>query len=308
MKPIRKIPIPISTTHTLPPRDDHAHKGRVGRILIVAGSRGMSGAACLSAAGALRGGAGLVRVLAPASVQPLVAAGDPCLMSVPLPETRTGTIDDKRCRKLLAKAFEWATVTALGPGLGQHHSLRDFVRFTLQKYPGPLVVDADGLNNIAALGYDVWKSRAGKKTVITPHPGEFSRLRNDAKLDEAMSYDDDVRLRAAYEFAVDTGVVVVLKGHRTVVADTTRTYVNTTGNPGMATGGMGDVLTGFIAAIIGQGLEAFEAACLAVKAHGLAGDLCAKNIGPIGMLARDVAEALPAALAQVAVKRMGFKS
>jgi ADP-dependent NAD(P)H-hydrate dehydratase len=307
MKTKRTIPTPTSTPPALPPRNDATHKGQVGRVLIIAGSRGMSGAACLSAAGALRGGAGLVRVLTPESVQPLVAASDPCLMSVPMPETKAGQFDGKKCGELLEESFAWATVTAIGPGLGQHKTLGEFVRSTLEKFPGPVVLDADGLNNLAPSGSDAWKIRRGKPTVITPHPGEMARLRASAKLDELNQQDDESRLRIAHEYAALANLTVVLKGYRTVVAAPDQTYVNTTGNPGMATGGMGDVLTGLIAALLGQGLSAFDAACLGVHVHGLAGDLCAKNIGPIGFLARDVAETLPAALARLVSQPMGFK-
>ena len=307
MKRAMKIPAPTSIPPSLPQREDATHKGQVGRVVIIAGSRGMSGAACLAAAGALRGGAGLVRVLTPESVQPLVASSDPCLMSVPMPETKAGQFDPIKCGELLEDSFAWATVAAIGPGIGQHRSLEKFVCFALDKFTGPLVVDADGLNNLASAGEDVWKLRDGKPTVITPHPGEMARLRESAELATLNGQDDETRLCCAHEYAAKAKITVVLKGYRTVVAAPDQTYVNTTGNPGMATGGMGDVLTGLIAALLGQGLSAFDAACLGVYTHGLAGDLCAKSIGPIGFLARDVAEILPAALARVVNQSMGFK-
>jgi len=300
-------PKPVHSITPAPVRDDAAHKGQVGRVFVIAGSRGMSGAACLAGAGALRSGAGLVRVLTPASVQHIVATSDPCLMTVPAPETKAGLIDWKKSRALLEESFEWASAAAIGPGLGQDDDLGDLVRFTCDRFAGPLIVDADGLNNIAPDGPDVWTVRDGRPTIITPHPGEIARLRRSAKLKKLHGADDDIRTQIAHEYAARTGVTTVLKGRRTVVATTESVYINTTGNPGMATGGMGDVLTGVIASLIGQGLDAFDAACLGVYCHGLSADMCRKRIGPVGYLARDVAEILPAALAQTSTARMGFK-
>jgi NAD(P)H-hydrate epimerase len=291
----------------LPPRPDATHKGQVGHVAIIAGSRGMSGAACLSALGALRGGAGLVRVLTPASVQPIVAASNPCLMSAPLPETDTGQIAREAWPLIRDDTLGWADVVAIGPGLGQSADGTGLVSQVLNDYRGPAVVDADGLNNLAGAGVAAWSRRKNRPTVLTPHPGELNRLLRGAGLDELSGADDDTRLARAHAYARATQTTVVLKGHRTVVCTPDEAYVNTTGNPGMATGGMGDVLTGFIAALLGQGSSAFDAARLGVYCHGLAADLCAKNIGPIGYLARDVAEMLPAALAHAASSRIGFK-
>jgi NAD(P)H-hydrate epimerase len=301
------LPTPTSEIPILSPRDDTTHKGQVGRITIVAGSVGMSGAACLAGLGALRGGAGLVRVLTPKSVQPIVAASDPCLMTVPLPETEDGCIQREAPPAAIDDSLKWATVVAIGPGLGQCDGLAQVVRRVLDRFEGPVVIDADGLNNLASLGPDVWQARKRRPTVATPHPGELARLSQAARLPDRSGEDDGNRLRAAHAYACRSGVTVVLKGHRTVVCTGSAAYVNTTGNPGMATGGMGDVLTGFIAALLGQGLDAFAAARLGVHCHGLAADLCVKRIGPVGYLARDVAELLPAALAQASGSRMGFK-
>jgi hydroxyethylthiazole kinase-like uncharacterized protein yjeF len=307
MRNANSPPPPTSDIPRLPPREETTHKGLVGRIAIIAGSRGMSGAACLSALGALRGGAGLVRVLTPSSVQPIVAASDPCLMTTPLPETEEGYIKRERRPDVLDTALGWATVVAVGPGLGQHDGLAGTLLHVLKAFAGPLVIDADGLNNLAPGGPGVWSSREDRPTVLTPHPGELARLRKSAGLAHASGDDDETRLRITHEYACRAGVTVVLKGHRTVVCTPKEAYVNTTGNPGMATGGMGDVLTGLIGALLGQGLGAFDAARLAVYCHGLAGDLCAQRIGPVGYLARDVAEMLPAALAQASGTKIGFK-
>jgi len=300
-------PTPTGDTPTLSPRPETTHKGQVGRVAIIAGSRGMSGAASLAALGALRGGAGLVRVLTPASVQPIVASSEPCLMTVPLPETEHGQLARKKWPMRLRESLKWADVAALGPGLGEHEELAGMIGDVLEMFAGPMVIDADGLNNIAAGGPDTWSPRKGRNTVITPHPGEMTRLRRAAGLDDSRGDDDEARLRIAHEYACHSGTTVVLKGHHTVVCTRDEAFVNTTGNPGMATGGMGDVLTGLIAALIGQGLSTFDAARLGVYCHGLAADRCAKRIGPVGYLARDVAEMLPEALAQAAGARMGFK-
>jgi NAD(P)H-hydrate epimerase len=281
------------------------HKGQAGRVAIIAGSRGMSGAAVLCGLGALRGGAGLVRVYCPQSIQPIVAASEPCLMTVPLPEDAAGRIASGPAGSKLD--LDWPTAVALGPGLGQAAELAQFVRYVLRSFAGPLVVDADGLNNLAPEGADIWKARGSRATVITPHPGEMARLRKGAGLPELVGDSDETRRRIAHEYACLAGITVVLKGHRTVVCTPEQVYINTTGNPGMATGGMGDVLTGLIAALLAQGMSAFDAARLAVYVHGLAADRCAKQIAPIGYLARDVADALPPALHEASRPRMGFK-
>ncbi len=280
------------------------HKGHAGRVAVLAGSRGMSGAAVLSALGALRGGAGLVRVYCPESVHPIVAASEPCLMTVPIGEDEKGWIVSGPAVKQLD--LDWADVLAIGPGLGQGLGRPELVSFLVREFDGPVVVDADGLNNLAATAGKVWQSRVDRATIITPHPGEMARLRAGAGMSPITNKGDDSRITIAHEYACYAGITVVLKGHRTVVCTPSEVYVNTTGNPGMATGGMGDVLTGLIAALLGQGLDAFAAARLGVYAHGLAADHCAKQIGPIGYLARDVADELPAALYQASRARIGF--
>lgn len=289
---------------TLPVRAATAHKGQVGRIAIMAGSTGMSGAAVLAGLGALRGGAGLVRVLCPESVQPIVAASEPCLMTVPITEDEAGLAGMNG--KLAEQMYDWCSAAAIGPGLGRGALPRNNVREVLMHCTAPLVVDADALNILAssvdwaASGPAAWRELREKgDRVITPHPGEMARLRSAAHMQELRGDDDQTRLRIAHEYACYSQCVVVLKGHRTVVCAQDCAFVNTTGNPGMATGGMGDVLSGLIAALLGQGLGAFDAARLGVYVHGLAGDLCAEHIGAVGLLARDVAQAIPQALAQM---------
>ncbi len=303
--PAPELPKPTTGVPAPPPREPATHKGQTGRVAVVAGSRGMSGAAVLSALGALRGGAGLVRVYCPESILPVVAASEPCLMTVPLDEDLDGRIGSETALEQLDA--DWATALAIGPGLGQSPGLRRFIVHVLGTAECPVVLDADGLNNIAGQPDEVRKVRAGRATIFTPHPGEMARLRAGLGLSKEAGGDDDARLRSAHEIAGALGITVVLKGHRTVVCTADQAYINTTGNPGMATGGMGDVLTGMIAALLGQGLAPFEAACLGVHVHGLAADFCAKDIGPVGYLARDVADNLPAALAQASRPRVGFR-
>ncbi|MBU0641197.1 MAG: NAD(P)H-hydrate dehydratase [Planctomycetes bacterium] len=298
-------PTLVTDLPRLAPRAECTHKGETGRVAIIAGSRGMSGAACLAALGALRGGAGLVRVLAPASVQPIVASSEPCAMTVPLSEDERGRIASSATPTIL-ESLAWADVVALGPGLGLSGEVTGVVSTVLTKFAGPVVLDADGLNSISGVR-DWWKSRAGRVTVVTPHPGEMARLRQGAGLPETRGQSDAARREVAVEFARLTGVTVVLKGYATVVATPVVIYINTTGNPGMATGGMGDVLTGLVAALLGQGLAAFDAARLGVYCHGAAADRLEQQIGPRGYLAREVADAVPQALAQASRPPLGFK-
>ena len=302
------LPTPTHAIPDLPPRAETTHKGQVGRVAIIAGSRGMSGAAVLCGLGALRGGAGLVRVFTPASVHPIIASTEPCLMVTPLgPEMKDGTLAPKMI--FTEENRNWGDVWAVGPGCGPPSTGFDGLVSILMRLAPAIALDADALNLIAgcqAANDLVWPQRERRPTVLTPHPGEMARLRAASGMPERKGDDDETRLRSAHEYAVYSGATVVLKGHRTVVCTPDRAYINTTGNPGMATGGMGDVLTGLIAALLGQGLDTFDAARLAVHVHGAAADLCARTIGPIGYLARDVADHIPAALTQVIAAPIGF--
>ncbi|MFO0965162.1 MAG: NAD(P)H-hydrate dehydratase [Gemmataceae bacterium] len=271
---------------TLPPRAPDSHKGDFGRILVVAGSRGMSGAAILCARAALRGGAGLVRVACPESVLPIVAAGDPCFMTVPLAEDVLGRLRHESLAPLQTQAAA-STVVALGPGLGRSDELSLLIPELLESVNVPIVLDADALN---ALDVSRLNKHAGP-LVLTPHPGEFARL---AGLSTAEVQKR--RRELAEAFAREHKVVVLLKGHETIVSDGDRVFVNSTGNPGMATGGAGDVLTGLIAALIGQGLDPFEAACMGAYVHGLAGDLAFEEMGEVSLIATDILDHLPEAM------------
>lgn len=262
------------------PRVPDSHKGDFGRVLIVAGSRGKTGAAHLAAVGALRSGAGLVTVATPAICQPVVAAMGSEYMTEALGEGAEG-LDVDGVDLVLEMARD---VLAIGPGLGQAAATREFIRTLVDRATMPLVVDADGLNAFVGdperLG-----GREGRDVIITPHPGEMARL-------VGMSTDEvqASRLEVARNFAVAHHVYVVLKGHRTLIATPDeKIYINPTGNPGMATGGTGDVLTGMIAAWLAQLLDA-EAACkLAVYLHGMAGDLAEADEGEVSMTAGDLA-------------------
>lgn len=277
----------IDSIPTLPPRPKDSHKGRFGSVLLLAGSRGMSGAAALGGISALRSGAGLVRVASAAEVQPTVAGFDPSYMTYPLPDDDDGRIDFSRARPAIEALLESATVVAVGPGLGQSESIRSLVRFLVESTGKPLVIDADGLNALA--GQTEILSSVTRPVILTPHPGEFGRLAG-LKVAEVQA---DREAHAVKLARMSESLVVVLKGAETVVTDGSRLYVNTTGNPGMATGGAGDVLTGIIAALLAQRAPGFEAAQLGVYVHGIAGDIARDQDGEIGMIAGDIVDALP---------------
>ncbi len=270
----------------LPERPPESHKGSFGLALILGGSRGMSGAAALAGMAALRGGAGLVRLAVPDVCLDTVAAFEPSYMTVGLPSDRVGRISlDARHR--IAAALRPATVIACGPGMGRSLGLAALVRWLYAEVSKPMVIDADGLNALAAQPH-VLERPAGPR-VLTPHPGEFARLLGTDRVAA------ESRHGMAVELAARCGVVMVLKGHRTLITDGRRQAINTTGNAGMATGGSGDVLTGLITALACQGLGLFEAARLGAHLHGLAGDLAAKRLSPEAMIASDLVRFLPEA-------------
>jgi ADP-dependent NAD(P)H-hydrate dehydratase len=272
----------------LAPRDADANKGDFGRVLVVAGSRGMSGAAVLCASAALRGGAGLVRVAIPEGVLAVVAAGNPCYMTVPLPQDDDGRLHGDAATELV-EMMDQNTVVAVGPGLGRGKGVSAVVQAVLETTTLPLVLDADGLNALPPI-LELLKRRRGP-SILTPHPGEFARL-----IGSDVANVQANRQELAVRFAADHGVVLVLKGRHTLVSDGRRLYVNDTGNPGMATGGTGDVLTGLTAALLGQKLEPFAAAQLAAYLHGSAGDLARDALGETALIASDLLDSLPYAL------------
>jgi NAD(P)H-hydrate epimerase len=277
------------------PRSQDSHKGDYGHVLVVAGSRGKTGAAALSATAALRSGAGLVTVATPASVLPIVASLGMEFMTVPLDETDEGLIAFEALERVLE--FE-ADVIAIGPGLGQSASTTAFVQGLVERAGVPLVIDADALNAFAG-DADRLVGRDGIDIVITPHPGEMARLVG-VSVEEVQTH----RLDVARDFAATHRVHVVLKGHRTIVASPDgKTFINLTGNAGMATGGTGDVLTGMIAAWFGQILDAEAASKIAVYLHGLAGDLAEADEGEIGMIAGDMVDRLGDAVLELTARR-----
>jgi ADP-dependent NAD(P)H-hydrate dehydratase / NAD(P)H-hydrate epimerase len=278
----------------VPPRTPDSHKGDFGRVLIVAGSRGKTGAAHLAAIGALRSGAGLVTIATPDSCQAVVAAMAPEYMTEALPETPEG-LDPRAVDQVIEIARD---VIALGPGLGQAPGTREFIRQLVDRATMPIVIDADGLNAFAGEPEKL-AGREGRDVIITPHPGEMARLVG-MSIEEVQSS----RLEIARNFAVVHHVFVVLKGHRTLIATPDeKVFINPTGNPGMATGGTGDVLTGMIAAWLAQLLDA-EAACrLAVYLHGMAGDLAEADEGEVAMTSADVAAHLGDAVMELTARR-----
>jgi len=277
------------------PRAADSHKGDFGRVTIVAGSRGKTGAAHLAAMGALRSGAGLVTVATPASCLPIVASMAADYMTEPLADSDAGTVRGDAVDRVLELAQD---VIACGPGLGRTAGARDFVRRLLDRATVPLVLDADALTVLADDPGRLMGSEE-RDVVITPHPGEMARLIGSS-VEEVQAH----RIEVATDFATTHRVYVVLKGHRTIVATPEgRVFINPTGNPGMATGGTGDVLTGVIAAWLAQLLDA-EAACrLAVFLHGAAGDLAEAGEGQTAMIATDLLGELGHALAALTALR-----
>lgn len=297
------MPTQVTALPALPPRPRDSNKGDFGRVLVVAGSRGMSGAAVLAGSAALRGGAGLVELGCPSYVQPIVAAGNPCYMTTPLPADPVGGLAPDALESVLTRARH-CDVVALGPGLGQGEGVRVVVQGVLEKVKQPVVLDADGLNALAAM--PAWPDRpADAPLILTPHPGEFGRL-----IEKSASAVQAARESLAVQFPQAPHIILVLKGHQTLVTDGRRLYTNDTGNPGMATGGTGDVLTGLIAALLAQGLQPFEAAQLGVYLHGLAGDLARDERGEISLIATDLLAFLPAAFmkhAKSGQRSFGFR-
>ncbi len=272
----------------LPQRPSSAHKGNFGRVLVIAGSRGMTGAAVLAGEAAIRSGAGLVTVAVPETLHDIMEAKLTEVMTVPLPDTGSGSLSWE-ARHRIMPLLENMDVLAIGPGLSQAPEVIKLVRELAPAVKIPLVLDADALNALAGEAGILGELQA--PAVITPHPGEMARLMGLAPKD----IQED-RIGNAVKAATAWNVVTLLKGSRTVVAAPEGTvYINPTGNPGMATGGSGDVLTGIIAALIAQGLKPDRAAAVGAYLHGFAGDLAAREKGMMGLIAGDIISALPAA-------------
>lgn len=270
----------VDIERMLPTRNKDSHKGNYGKLLLLCGSRGYTGAAALAAMGALRTGAGLVYLGVPESVYGIIATKLLEPVVFPLPDT-DGTMNASSIVEL-SRLISKIDAVLIGPGLGQSEGPSQILRWLLENFEGPVVVDADGIN-LMKPHMDVLRSRTSP-TILTPHAGEFSRMGGNL---------DIGRVDSAVEMASETGSIIVLKGNETVITDGETVYVNPTGNPGMAVGGSGDVLAGIIVSLLGQDIAPLEAAAGGAWLHGAAGDICAKKIGQYGMLPSDMLEVLP---------------
>jgi len=271
----------------LPRRAADSHKGDYGRTVLVGGSRGMAGSISLSGLATLRAGAGLVTLAVPEDIRATVASFEPSYMTVGLSSGHLGQLG-KGAFGTLKPLVRKATAVACGPGLGRAPDVGKVVSRLYESVECPLVCDADALNALAWQS-DLLHIHSGPR-ILTPHPGEFARLAGEASIPDLVEREGQ-----AVDLARQWDVVIVLKGHATLVTDGRRRSTNNTGNPGMATGGSGDVLTGIITALLCQGLEPFAAARLGVHLHGLAGDLAAAELGEVSLIASDLIKFLPAA-------------
>lgn len=264
----------------LPDRAEDAYKGSFGKILLLCGSVGFTGAAYFAAMGALRSGAGLVYLGVPKSIYEIEAIklNEPVVF--PLPE-KDGMLSAEALPQILARLSKMDAVL-IGPGLGISEDTFSVVQAVLSSARCPVVVDADGITLLSG-HKDILRGR-GAPTILTPHDGEFARLFSPVGND---------RMASSREAAKETGSIVLLKGHRTCITDGSRDYRNLTGNPGMAVGGSGDVLSGILVSLLGQGLAPIEAAACAAWLHGAAGDISAQSLGQYGMLPSDLLDTLP---------------
>ena len=291
----------MSALPCLQPRDATGHKGDYGNLLLIGGSRTMPGAIALSAMAALQSGAGRVTVATADCIHTVVAGFHPCYMTVALPSAKEGTITvDATSLAEHVGVLERYDVIAVGPGLGQSESLQRLITALYERFQGPMVVDADALNLLAADETGLPSAAAAR--VLTPHPGEFRRLTQNAAGGEP-SPGRESEEALAVKFAGNHSVVLALKGHATLVTDGRQQWHNTTGNPGMATAGSGDVLTGIIAALIGQGMQPGDATRLGVYVHGQAGDSAAANGCELSLTAQDILDCLSAAWHHVTLQQ-----
>ena len=273
-------------------RPKDSHKGDFGHIFILAGSRGLTGAAALCSNAALRSGAGLVTLGIPVSLNSIMSRKLTEVMTLSLAETKEQTLSLKAEQEILKKANS-SDAIVIGPGLSRNAETGKLIRNLVVKIEKPMVLDADALNAVSGKTEILGKIKT--KYIITPHPGEMARLTN-----KSLNYIKNNRLIVAKKFSHDYNAVVVLKGAGTIVAESGgKYYVNTTGNPGMATAGSGDVLAGIIAGFLGQGLNEFDAARSGVYMHGLAGDIAAEDKGEAGLIAGDILENIPYAIKQI---------
>ena len=263
----------------LPDRREEAHKGNFGRILLLCGCKGYTGAPALAAMGALRSGAGLVYLAVPRSIYQIEAAklNEPIVIPLPQMNGKLSVLAHGKIKNML----EGKSAVLIGPGLGQSAGTLNAVKTVLKYSKCPVILDAVGIN-VLQKHKDILRERTSP-TIMTPHPGEFARIAGEC----------DDRRTAAMNAARELNSIVVLKGHETLVTDGSVCYKNPTGNPGMAVGGSGDVLSGIITSLIGQGMPPLEAAACSVWLHGAAGDICANEMGQYGMLPTDMLKVLP---------------
>jgi NAD(P)H-hydrate epimerase len=278
-------------------RDRQAHKGHFGHCLVIAGSTGKTGAAALSANSAVRAGSGLVTLAVAGNLHGILETKTTEVMTVPLPDSNSGHVTSSAF-PVIEHLLSDMDALALGPGLGRRPGTTALVQKIVESVSLPMVIDADGLNALADHSTSLRRKKSDQ-IVLTPHPGEMARL-----LGSSVQEVEADRIQIAREFARNFGVYLVLKGARTIIASPDGTAaINSSGNPGMASGGMGDVLTGIIASLLGQGYDAWHACCLGVFMHGYAADMVAEQKGDIGICATDVQEMLPYAFKRLRDKR-----
>ena len=268
-----------------PPRLNNTHKGNYGKDLLLCGSQGYTGAASFAAMGALRVGAGLVFLALPESIYTIEAIklNEPIVLALPDEDGKYAATAIQQIRTMM----QGKDVILVGPGMGQSPNTAEITCSILREFQGTVILDADGIN-VMRDHIDILRERT-YPTILTPHDGEFIRIGGNLAVN---------RISAVTSLAKDLGVIVLLKGYRTIITDGNSCYLNTTGNPGMATGGSGDILAGMITGLVGQGIAPIQAAACAAWLHGAAGDFCAEQIGQYGMLPSDILDVLPRLLKQ----------
>lgn len=286
--------MPQNYLKKIPKRPENSNKSDYGKVFVVAGSVGMTGAAYLCSQAALRAGSGLVVCGIPEFLNQIMEIKLTEAMTLPLSETKDHSLSLKAKNKILDFSKKCDSI-AIGPGLGQNKETQKLVKDLILKIEKPIVLDADGINALNG-DIEIFKKRKNR-TVITPHPGEMSRL-----IKKEIKYIQSNRENIARNLAKTTGIIVCLKGYKTVVASQSgEIYINRTGNSGMASGGTGDVLTGIITSFIGQGMDDFSATVVSVYLHGLAGDIAADKKGKFGLIASDIIEHLPEAFKKAGI-------
>ncbi len=276
----------------LPKRERDAHKGNFGHSLVISGSRGKSGAASLVAKSALKAGAGLVTVASPETAQQILATHLTEMMTEPLPETKEGSISEKALPVLIELAKD-KDLLAVGPGITRNKETASVIRNLIKKTKMNVLIDADGLNAFEGFSKDLYGKN--RNLIITPHPGEMSRI-----IGQPVKFIQDNRIEVCRNFAVTHHCYVVLKGYKTLISDPSgQIFVNTTGNPGLGTAGAGDVLTGIMVGFLMQGIDILHALILSVFLHGYAADMAAVDLGEIPLMAGDVIDYLPDAIMEL---------